>query len=293
MRTMSTRSKVRGQGASLSGLVGLFALALVLSGLTGCRTKPATLCGTEVGPCDTIHGRLPQGRCNQAFTFEGVESSLLDFSICSDDASVAAPQVTLTNPEGKGIPLAAHTTTPEGAATTRIQGVVLLRSGTYHVTVTPAVDYPVYYRFDYTLRFPPVEGMRLDLVACKPQPVTISAPRGSMVTVSIRPLRGSCTQVQFEGVEDPWGGRALAPERQLPGVPPPQMSHGQDGSTYLNFVAPIPGRYTILTAAKPGRDGPAMLDVRVRPTGGKARQLVHPNRSPGGYGMTAGMKVQR
>ena len=293
MRMMSMGSKVGGQGRRRGRALGVLALAALAAGLTGCRTQPATLCGTEVGPCDTIHGRLPQGRCSQAFTFEGVESSLLDFSIRSDDGSVAAPQVTLTNPEGKEIALAAHTATPEGAATTRVEGVVLLRSGTYHVTVTPTVDYPVYYMFDYTLRFPPVEGMQIDLVACKPYPVTISAPRGSMVTVSIRPMRGSSTKVQFEGIEDPWGGRALDPQRQLPGAPPPQMSHGQDGSTYLNFMAPIPGRYTILTAARPGGDGPALLDVRVRPTGGKSRQLVHPNRNPSGYGMTAGLKVER
>ena len=213
--------------------------------------------------------------------------------MCSDDGSVAAPTVTLTGPEGKEIPIASHTRTAQGAATTRIEGIVLLRSGTYHVTVSPTVCHPVFYRFDYQLRFPPIECMRLDLRSCEAHPVTVSAPRGGMVTVAIRPARGSCTQIQLNGVEDPWGGRALAPERQLQGAPPPQVSHGHDGSTYLNFMAPIPGRYTILTAAKPGGDGPAVLDVKVRPTGGRSRQLVHPNQNPSGYGMTAGLKIER
>ena len=292
MRTNTTGSKIRGQGAACVLAIGV-AVLLVGAGLGGCRTSPQTLCGTEVGPCDTIQGRLPEGRCNQAFTFEGVESSLLDFTIKSDDGSVAAPQVTLTNPEGKKIALAAHTRTAEGAATTVVQGVVLLRSGTYHVTVTPVVEYPVYYAFNYTLRFPPVEGMQLDLVAGEPYPVTFSAPRGGMVTVSIFPLKGSCTQVQLDGVEDPWGGRALDRCRQIEGAPPPQIAHGRGDSTYLNFMAPIPGRYTVLAAAKPGGDGPAVLNVRVRPTSGNSRQLIHPNRNPSGYGMTAGVKVAK
>ena len=89
------------------------------------------------------------------------------------------------------------------------------------------------------------------------------------------------------------GGRALDPNRQLCGAPPPQIAHGHDGSTYLNFMAPIPGRYTILTAAKPGGEGPAVLNVRVRPTSGKSRMLIHPNRDAVGYGMTAGIRIER
>ena len=75
MRATSTGSKIHDQGTGPRAYLALLAGAILLVGLAGCRTRPAALAGTEVGPCDTLHGRLPVDRCSQGFTFEGVESS--------------------------------------------------------------------------------------------------------------------------------------------------------------------------------------------------------------------------
>jgi hypothetical protein len=262
-------------------------LLLAVGLLAGCRSRQLATPGTSVGPCDTLQGRLPPGRCGQSFTFEGVESSLLDFDLRSDCGNVAAPQVQLFDPEGNEVPVAAQTMTAEGAATTRVRDVVLLRSGSYQVKVVPQTCEEVYYTFSHRLQFPGIQDMRLNLTSCRNQPVTISAPRGGQVTVQIRPWGSGGARVQVNGVEDPWGGRALDPSRRLEGAPPPMVHHGDDGSYYLNFNAPIPGRYTILAAAKPGGDGPAVVSAVVRQPSSPARRVLHPNTAPDGYGVPA------
>jgi len=245
-----------------------------------------------VTPCDVLHGRLPQGRCSEAFTFQGVESSILEFDVVSDDGSVAAPTVAVTDPEGKPVAIAANTVTPQGAATTRVRGLVLLHSGAYTVTVTPTVPCPVYYTFDYALDFPPVDCLPVNLTSCDTYPVALAAPRGGMVTVQVTPRRGSRTKPRIDGVEDPWGGRALDACRRLPGAPPPVVDHGRDGTYYLNFVAPASGRYTILLAAEPGGEGPALVKARVQHPAGKRRILLHPDTPPQAAGRTAGILVR-
>jgi len=266
--------------------VGLLAFLLPLT-LGGCRTQQIVACGTEVATCDTIQGRLPPGRCSQSFTLEGVESSLLDFDLKSDQGNLPAPRIQLVDPQGKQVALAAQTNTAKGAATTHVRDVVLLRSGTYQVTVTPQGCEEVFYAFNYRLHFPGIRDLRVNLTSCDTYPIRVSAPRGGQVTVQITPWQGSCTKVQVKGVEDPWGGRALESCRRLPNAPPPQVSHGDDGSYYLNFNAPIPGRYTVLAAAKPGGEGPAVVSVVVKQPRTQKRTVIHPNRAAQGYGVPA------
>ncbi len=283
------RSAQRGTGTKTALGAGLLLGATLLA--AGCRSRPIVASGTELGTADVLHGRLVGQHPTQAFTFEGVESSLLDFDLVSDRGDMAAPAARLYDPEGKEIDLAAATRTAQGAATVAVRDVVLLRSGTYQVQVTPTVPGPVYYRFDYGLRFPPVRDMRVDLKANDPYPLSVAAPRGGQVTVQITPLQGSTTLVRVDGVEDPWGGRALDPTQRLPNAPPPMIHHGDDGSYYLNFNAPIPGRYTILAAARPGHDGPALVRVDVRAPRSAAREVMHPNHPPVGYGVPASTMV--
>jgi hypothetical protein len=195
--------------------------------------------------------------------------------------------VRLFDPDGEEIDVRPYQQTADGAATTAYRGVVLVRSGAYQAQVTPAVPSPVYYSFEYILRFPPIRDLRVSLKAGDAYPVSIAAPRGGQVSVQITPLGGCGTRVQVDGVEDPWGGRALDPSRRLPNAPPPTVRQLPDGSYYLDFNAPIPGRYTVLAAAKPGFEGPAVVNVDVRSPRNLARAVMHPNSAPEGYGVPA------
>jgi hypothetical protein len=261
------------------GIAALFALS-------ACRSRRMEAVGTRLDAGQIIEGRLPEGRTAQSFTIEGVESSLLDFRVVSDRGDLAAPAVSLLDPSGKPVDVAPHMVTPDGAATVRVSGVVLLQTGTYQVTVTPKIpNEPVYYKFHYALGFPPIEGMRATLSATEPRPIYVSAPQGGLVNIRIAPVPGSGLVPDIRGVRDPWGGRALDPARRPPGSPPAQVSHGQDGSLYLTFAAPISGRYVILAAAEPGRGGPGQIDASVVPRGPPGAIIRHPNRAPLDYGV--------
>ncbi|MHC5010532.1 MAG: hypothetical protein ACYTG6_06200 [Planctomycetota bacterium] len=265
--------------------LALLATAVLLG---GCRSGRFETVGTGVTPCDTLYGRLPEDRQAQSFTFEGVEGSILDFLIVSDDASLAAPGVRLTDPSGEPIDISQARRSPEGAATVRMGGIVLLETGTYRVTATPTIpNVPVYYRFTYDLEFPSVAGFEATLSSEQPQPIYVAAPRGGQVMVRIAPLPGSALVPEIQGVQDPWGGLALDPSRRLQGAPPAQIAHGDDGSLYLNFNAPIPGRYTVLAAARPGRSGPGVIDTKVTPARSAARSVLHPNQRPASFGVPA------
>lgn len=271
----------------------LAALACLLL-LGACRSRPMLARGTQVTPCDTLCGRLVNGRCAESFTFEGVESSLLCFDVRSDCSNISAPRVSLTGPDGQNLPVAAETTSRGGASTTRVRDVVLMRSGTYRVTVTPTTNQDVYYTFTHALKFPGVRNQPVNLVACQDHAFTLSAPRGGLVTVQIRPHRDHCTQTQFQvnAVEDPWGGRALDPASRPPNAPAPEVRHQSDGSYFLHFVAPISGRYTVYASAKPGHEGPAFIDTCVKPPRQCARRVMHPNTQPSGFGVPAPVPPQ-
>lgn len=262
---------------------------LVLLGTGACRSRPVSVQGTGIAAGDALHGRLVPGRLSQGFTLEGVEGSVLDFDLVSDEASLAAPQVALLDPEGKAVDLMPYVRTAHGAATTRVRDVVLLRTGTYQVTVTPTVpSEPVYYRFHHRLDFPPMEGVRVSLSPGDEYPVYVSAPRGGQVTVIVTPLDGSDVAALFTAVKDPWGGRALDSSRRPAGALAATVTQGHDGSVFLNFAAPIPGRYTVLASARPGKGGTALISTRVAapPTGPRA--VWHPNRPAEDFGLPAG-----
>lgn len=266
----------------------LTALLAASLGLVACQARRVPAVGTDVGAGDRLHGRLVQGRKSQAFTFEGVESSLLSFTLKADEANQASPDVTLLDPEGKRILLSSHVQTAKGAATMVVEDLILLRTGTYQVTVTPPNPcQPVYWRFNHCLTFPQMEDFHVTLTACGEHPIYLSAPRGGWVVVQVKPERGSALVPVFKAVKDPWGGRALDPERRPSWAPKPVVSRAVDGTLFLNFVAPIPGRYTIVASARPGKEGPAIVSTQVRPAPGPAREVAHPNRRPQDYGLPA------
>jgi hypothetical protein len=265
--------------------LGLAVGALLV--LSGCRSRglPGST-GTRIGPGQTIYGRLPEGRATQSFTLQGVESSLLSFSVDSDRRDFASPAVALLDPAGQPLDLAPFVVTPEGAASYAVQGVVLLQTGTYLVTVKPqSEDKSGYYTFRYNLGFPPIEGMRTTLKADEPIRIGISAPEGGLVSIRIAPFAGSGVRPDIRGVKDPWGGLALDPARRPERTPPAQVSHGQDGSMYLSFPAPIAGKYVVLAAAEAGHEGAAVIDASVRPRGPTGGVVHHPNTAPGDYGV--------
>lgn len=270
------------------GLPLLAALLLGALSLGACRGRPVEGMGTSLGSGDTLHGRLVEGRRSQAFTFEGVESSVLDFDLQADESNQASPQVALLDPEGREVDLAPHVKTAPGAATTRVRDVILMRTGTYQVTVTPASPCePVYYRFSHELRFPGMEDFRVTLSACDEQPIYVSAPRGGQVVVRVAPMKGSSVKPLIKAVKDPWGGRTLDPTRKPDWAPPAIVSTGMDGTIFLNFTAPIPGMYTIVAASRPGSEGPALISTTVRLPPGPPRRVAHPNRPPEDFGLPA------
>lgn len=267
----------------------LVALALLAGlALSACRGRPVEGIGTSVASGDTLHGRLVEGRRSQSFTFEGVESSVLDFDLQADESNQASPHVALLDPEGRAVDLAPHLETAAGAATMRVRGVVLLRTGTYQVTVTPdSPCQPVYYRFSHELRFPPIDDLHVTLRPCDEQPIYVSAPRGGQVVVRVAPMRGSSVQPLIKAVKDPWGGRTLDPARKPEWAPPAIVSTAVDGTIYLNFTAPIPGMYTVVASARPGSEGPAVVSTTVRHPPGPGHEVAHPNRAPEDFGLPA------
>jgi hypothetical protein len=241
------------------------AVLLIAAGACGCRApvRPEAN-GTTVAADATIHGRVKPCGVGQCFTFEGVESSLLSFTLVSDDGSMSAPLPYLSDPEGKSVNLSAYVRSPEGAATMQVSGIPLRKTGIYRLAMANAVPgYQVFWRFQHHLEFPPIEDMRVRLAPDGAVPVYIAAPRGGQVTVRISPIRGSNLDPDVQGVLDPWGGRALDPTQLPAGTPVPMVGHMQDGSMVLQFHAPRPGIYTVYATSKPCRGGDASISAQV------------------------------
>jgi hypothetical protein len=274
------------------GLVCLAVVAAVAIGLLGCRST-RTARDTTVFAGDTLHGRIAPGGEGQAFVFEGVESSLLDFTVQSDRGNAAAPLVTLTDPEGAPLDLTAGTKTSPGSATMRVVGVVLPKTGTYKVYARP--ERPGtggFYSFRHELRYAPMPDTKAHLSAQNPRPVYVSAPRGGLIAFSIKPEPGSNLVPDIQGVEDPWGGPALDRSQVPKGSLPPRVSHSYDGKMVLTFVAPRPGVYKILAAARPGREGVGTLHVDVRKPRWPSRVVYHGDTPARGYGLPAPPSAQ-
>jgi hypothetical protein len=267
-------------------LVPLLAGCLLL--VTGCRATRLESAGTTVPSGDLLYGRVTPAEPVQSFTFEGVESSLLDFRLASDDGSNAAPLPTVTDPEGQPVEIGSFVKSPFGAATLKVEGVVLRKTGGYRVTVANLLpEHQVFYRFDHQVRFPPILDLKLRLNSEQATPIYVAAPRGGVVAAKITPIAGSGLVPTMHGVMDPWGGRALD-ATQVPGGITPKASYLQDGSFVLVFVAPRPGIYTILAASKPGTPGEAMITADVTPPGRRAAAVWHTDAPAMQYGFPGG-----
>jgi hypothetical protein len=167
----------------------------------------------------------------------------------------------------------------------RVQGIVLTKTGTYKLRVAPGVrGEAVYYRFDHRLRHPPVTPRTVRLSSKEAHPIAVSAPRNALIVVHLTPSHGG-VRPQIDGVEDPWGGRALEPALVPPGALPPRVSHGPDRTLTLTFTAATPGTYTVLAGAQAGGEGPALVRVEVRPSRRRGSVVLHPDADPGGYGL--------
>lgn len=255
------------------------AAALFLPACRTARSAPEAT-GTHVSQGDVLSGRLAPQYPQQAFTFEGVESSLFDFTLQSDELNRGAPAPVLTGPDGETIDLSGHQVSPDGAATARYEGIVLLRTGTYRLSLSSTDrSRDSWYLYRHALRFPSIVDDRARLTADATHPISFTAPYGATVSVRLAPANRSPFQPDVRGVVDPLGGRALDPTARPGGVMPPQMAPTTDGGVLLMFVAPRAGRYTVLAAAKPGHEGEARIDVDVTPPSFD-RAVWHPASDP-------------
>jgi hypothetical protein len=267
------------------GLLAALALAGVALGAGGCRgrtlrpTNPEAA-GTNIATGDMLSGRLAVEAPTQTFTFEGVEYSLLDFTLQSDELNRSAPKPVLTDPEGRAVDLTAHRTSPLGAATSKYEGLVLLRTGTYTLNLASTDrSQDSWYIFKHQLRFPSIVGDSARLDETLTHPVSFTAPYGATVSVRIRPSPRSSLKPEIRGVVDPTGGGALDAAKTPAGVLPPQVAPTVDGGQMLVFVAPRAGRYTVLASAKAGTSGEALIDVDVTPPNFD-RAIWHPGSDP-------------
>jgi hypothetical protein len=269
-------------------LAPLALAACVASALVagGCRSSlgPRDAAGTSVQLGESLHGRVHcQNGEGQCFTIEGVESSLLSFTLASDNGSMGAPVPALSDPEGRPVDLTAYVASPYGAATMQVKGLPLRKTGIYRMTVANQVPgYPVFYRFRYDLAFPPIEDLRLSLQPHEPSPIYVAAPRGGQVIVRVRPLDPR-TLPELHAVQDPWGGRALDPTQLPQGAALPQATRLQDGTMILSFTAPRPGVYTVMAATR-SCGGDASVSSAVTSPAACTR-VWHTNAPCTGYGL--------
>lgn len=265
------------------------AFALAVAALLGaCRTQVPTTMNTHVGDSQTMVGRMAPHRAAQSFTFEGVESSLLDFTVRAGDASEAAPTIAVIDPDGTKLPVETAVGSEKGSATVSVRGLVLLKTGNYQVVATPTYACrEVVYSFRHRLRYPTPAPRKAELSAENPAPLYFSAPRGGFVAVTVTRDRGEEFIPDILAVKDPWGGPALDKSTIPCGCNPPRVSRTCDQSMTLTFTAPKPGIYTVMAGAKPGAEGTGTISVQVRKPRSAARYVYHGGSSATGYGTTS------
>jgi len=264
----------------------------LLGSLGACRTSRPLATTPGLASGDMLAGRMEPGRPEQSFVFEGVESSLLDFTLQADVGSEAAPRVQVLDPEGERLDVAAATLSSRGAATTRVHSLVLPKTGIYKVIASPSVTgRPVYYRFSHRIRFSQIPDRRTHLSAQQAQPVYVAAPRGGLIVFNITPARSSEMLPEIQAVTDPWGGPALDPALVPQGALPPRVSHAQNRTMILTFTAPRPGMYTILASAKPHHAGVATLHAEVRVPKTRGKVIYHDGQASSGYGVPGGQRA--
>jgi len=254
--------------------LGAAVLALAFA-TTACRSDPVTARDSNVLLGDTMHGRVVPGGNQQTFTFEGVESTILDAYVKTDDHD-AAPMVAIHDPEGVPLVLDANTNSKPGDDEFVLRGLVLPKTGKYRVITRPSdPDRTVFYKFTYGIRWAAMPDRKVHLSASQPTPVRVAAPRGGVITFSIKPQAKTGVVPQIQAVKDPWGGPALDRSQVPEGAPLPEVSLSDDGKTILTFTAARPGVYTILAGAKPGREGVGTLHVGLKEPERPGRLVYH------------------
>jgi len=268
---------------ALNPLVIVVACAI---GVSACRSSPPVARDSSVLLGDTLHGRMVPGRAQQTFTFEGVESTLLDAYVRADEDNEPAPIVAIHDPSGLPLDVAAASTTEAHDHEFVVRSLVLPKTGVYKVIARPRdPERQVFYTFKHNIRWAPMPDRKAHLSAESPAPVYVAAPRRGLVVFSIKPDRDSGLVPQIQAVKDPWGGPALDKSQIPPGAPAPRVHHTDDGKMILTFVAPRPGMYTILAGAKPGTEGVATLRVGVKPPTNPGREVFHDDRAARGFGI--------
>jgi hypothetical protein len=223
-----------------------------------------------------LHGHLYPDQGCECLSFDGVESTLLDFKLQSDEGCLAAPRIEITGPDGKA--LALPVMQGEGSAVRSAQGIVLPRTGKYGVTICKATcDPETYYTFSYDLRAVPPDVTTMHLKPCSKERVTFTVPRGSRCMVTVRPKSRCGAEPKFLSVVDPYGGRALNPAAVIEGAPLPVVKRDAGGATILDFNAPHPGRYTVTISAADGTEGDVTTQVLLFTPRPLLRSLYHSN----------------
>ena len=260
-------------GAALVGLLG------------GCRTNVPTTNSTHVADGQTMVGRMTPQREAQTFTFEGVESSLLDFTVQAGDASEAAPTIAVMDPDGQRLPVQPAVGMDKGSATVSVRGLVLSKTGNYQVVATPTYECrEVLYSFKHRLRYPTPAARVAHLSSCKGAPLYVSAPRGGFIAVTVKRNRGEEFIPDILAVKDPWGGPALDKSQVPCGANPPRVSRVCDHTMILTFTAPKPGMYTVMAGAKPGAEGAGTISVQVRKPRGCEKYIYNGGSVARAYG---------
>lgn len=253
--------------------------ALVLLSLGACRSAPIRTVDNRIGTGDAVQGQLVGFGSAQTFTFEGVESSLLDFALKSDAPHLAAPEVTIHDPEGNEVDVPLGIRSEADSANLQVKDLFLRRTGTYRVTVRAMTGAePVFYRFNHRLRFPGQAPYTVRLTSDREHEAVVSIPRGGRIRFRVWPAADSEVKPEVVAVLDPDGERALDPSKRPRGMPRPVLDVNGQGMHVLSFSAPKPGRYTIRTRAAPGKPGVAKVAWTVQGPRRRARQVVHPNR---------------
>lgn len=254
--------------------------------LAGCKTRVPTSMNTHVAEGQTMVGRMACHRNAQTFTFEGVESSLLDFTVKAGDAAEPAPTVAVMDPDGEQLPVETLVGSEKGDATVSVRGLVLSKTGIYQVVTTPTYENrgELLYTFKHRLRYPAPAPRKAELSAAKPAPLYFSAPRGGFVAVTVRRDRDQDFIPDIIAVKDPWGGPALDKTQVPCGANPPRVSRVCDHTMILTFTAPKPGVYTVLAGAKPGCGGSGTISVRVRKPRGCEQYVYHGGSAACEYG---------
>lgn len=282
-RVFQGRARRTGPGSYQGPVVGRMGAAaglvlLVIAGawLGGCRAaRVGESRDTYVHQGEVLHGRVPANRPRQAFTFEGVGPSLLDFTVQSDEGNQAAPRVRVFDPEGRELPVKKAVVSAVGAATLKVRDLVLVSSGTYRVVAEPAkaTSRKGYYTFRHQLHFPGPVPKVMRLSAQRPQAVEFTAPRFGRVVASIKPR--SRMRPDVMAVYDPDGGPALDVSRVPRGGIRPLVERDEDGTMILAFTAPKSGVYRLMAGAKPGCSGLGEVRVRIEPMKNESRRILH------------------